>query len=164
MDYQIVEKPAFEIFGKAKRVSTKDGENMRVIPAFWQESMAGGLFGQLMSTSRHDGIFDDAVLGVCTDFAADLSEFTYLIAAEKGAAAVAEDFTVVSVAPLTWAIFHSKGAMPEAIQNVWGYVMGEFFKTSGYEHGHGPDVEVYGPGDPSSADYTFEVWVPVVKK
>jgi len=164
MDYQIVDKPAFDIVGKSKRVSTKDNENMRVIPQFWQESMADGLMPRLESVEKQDGVVGGATLGVCADFAPDMSAFTYLIAVEKGNDAIPDDLTTVSIPSLTWAIFPGTGAMPDAIQNVWGYVMGEFFEKSGYTHGAGPDVEVYGQGDPFSASYTFEVWVPVVKK
>jgi len=164
MDFKIEDKPAFEIFGKGIRVPTKDNQNMTLIPQFWQTSMSDGLFGQLMAGSKQDGVTGGDVLGVCADFAPDMSEFTYLIAIEKGNGPVAGGLSTIAVPALTWAIFPGTGPMPDAIQTVWGFVMGEFFQTSGYTHGPGPDVEVYSDGDPTSPDYKFEVWVPVIKK
>jgi hypothetical protein len=37
MDYQIIEKPAFDAVGKARKFTTVNGENLRKIPQFWQE-------------------------------------------------------------------------------------------------------------------------------
>lgn len=164
MDYTIVDKPSFDLIGKALRVSMKDGENMREIPKFWDQSMSEGLFGTLMSKAKHNGILGDVTLGVCTDFAPDMSEFTYLIAVEKGDAPVGDGLTAVPVPALTWAVFKGQGALPDAIQNLWGYIMGEFLPSGDYAHAAGPDLEIYPASDPSSPGYTFEVWVPVVKK
>lgn len=42
MDYRIEEKPAFTVAGKGIRVTTRDGENTRLIPKFWGESYDNG--------------------------------------------------------------------------------------------------------------------------
>lgn len=39
MDYRIVEKEAFQVVGKARVISTKDGINFKQVPEFWQDSM-----------------------------------------------------------------------------------------------------------------------------
>src|SRR3569833_2026281 len=82
MDYKIIEKPAFKVVGKAMRVGTKDGENQRLIPQFWQESAQDGAVGKLSDLAEQDGILGDVILGICKDFAPDMSAFTYMIAAE----------------------------------------------------------------------------------
>jgi AraC family transcriptional regulator len=164
MDYKIIDKPAFTIIGNGLRVSTKDGENMRAIPQFW-DCMTDGTFGRLQALKTDAGVLGEVMLGVCTDFASDMSAFTYLIAVEAvpGTSAAA-DLVVRDVQALTWAVFDGKGAMPEAIQNVWGTVMGEFLPSGEYAHGPGPDLELYPEGDPDDPGYVFQVWVPVIKK
>ena len=165
MDYQIVEKPGFKIVGKALRVSTRDGENMKVIPQFWNQTMQAGDVGRLTALMSHGGVVGDAVLGVCTEFQHDQQEFTYLIAVEKEGAPPPDGFVEKEIPAATWAVFESVGALPDAIQKVWGRIFSEFFPSTGFEHAEGgPELEVYPGGDVAADDYKCEVWVPVVKK
>ena len=165
MDYRIVEKPAFKIVGAEVRVSTRDGENMQAIPKFWGESMASGVVKRLADLTSRESVLGDALLGVCTEFEQDQQEFTYLIAVEKTGDAIPEGLVEKSIPAASWAVFESVGAMPDAIQKVWGRIFSEFFPSTGFEHAEGgPEIEFYPPGDVQSADYVCEVWVPVVKK
>ncbi|MCW3061123.1 MAG: AraC family transcriptional regulator [Capsulimonas sp.] len=165
MDYRIVEKPGFKVIGKALRVSTKDGENMKVIPKFWNQTMQDGDVGRLGMLASPSGVVGDAILGVCTEFQSDQQEFTYLIAVEKGEAPPPEDFVEKEIPAATWAVFDSVGGLPDAIQKVWGRIFSEFFPSTGFEHAEGgPELEVYPGGDVAADDYKCEVWVPVVKK
>ncbi len=161
MNYTIVEKPAFRVIGKPLRVSTKNGENIRRIPQFWDECMSDGTYEQLTRTVKDDNVLGDVTLGICTDFTANMEEFTYMIAAVGTPGDVPEGMVEKAVPALMWAVFDVTGPMPEAIQNVWGEIFSEFFETSGYHHGAGPDLELYPPGDASSSDYSSQVWVPV---
>ncbi|BDI29497.1 AraC family transcriptional regulator [Capsulimonas corticalis] len=165
MDYRMVEKPGFQVMGKAQRVSTRDGENMKAIPEFWSRTMQEGDVKRLAELTSAGGVVGDAILGVCTEFQYDQQEFTYLIAVEAGAAPPPDGCVVKEIPAATWAVFESVGAMPDAIQKVWGRIFSEFFPSTGFEHAEGgPELEVYPPGDVSSDDYRCEVWVPVVKK
>ena len=83
MDYRIVEKPAFKVAGKGLRVSTKDGENLRTIPAYWQESNSNGTVEKLAKSVTRGGVADGAMLGICADFKHDIQEFTYIIGIEN---------------------------------------------------------------------------------
>ena len=162
MDYRVVEKPAFKVVGTALRVSTKNGENQRRIPQFWDECLHDGSHDKLQALAARGGMFGDATLGICMDFAADMQEFTYMIGAATNGDA-ADGMTEKTIPAATWAVFEARGSMPEAIQNVWGGIWSEFFKAGEYKHGDGPDVEVYPAGDPTQPDYRSEVWVPVVQ-
>ena len=53
--------------------------------------------------------------------------------------------------------------MPDAIQQLWQRICGEFFPTSGYRPTGELDIEVYPEGDMHSPDYASEIWVPVEK-
>jgi len=164
MDYKLVERPSFTIVGKALRVSTKDGENMRLIPKFWDDSLKDGSHERLASLAgKNSGILGNVTLGVCADFAEDMSEFTYMIAAEGTEKDGLEGMVERTIPPATWAVFQAEGQLPEAIQNVWGYIWSDFFPSGKFKHGSAPDLEIYPMGKPMDDDYKFEVCVPVVQ-
>ncbi len=164
MEYRIVEKPAFTVVGKSLRVGTKDGENMRRIPQFWQESRQDGTIAEVAGIAEKGTVVGNVTLGICMDFAADMSEFTYWIAAEGSSEDAGSTLTETTIPAATWAAFESRGAMPDAIQAVWGKIWSEFFPTAPYTHGPGPDLELYPPGNTRADDYVCEVWIPVVAK
>ena len=58
----------------------------------------------------------------------------------------------------------SKGAMPNAMQDMWHKIVSEFFPTSGYQPTYEMDIEAYTEGNMGSPDYRSEIWVPVIKK
>jgi AraC family transcriptional regulator len=146
MDYKIVEKEAFTVIGKSIQVTTKNGENFRRIPEFWNELNADGTSDRIYALGTGDDI-----LGICLDVKHEEEQFTYLIAAEGS-----ED--------AAWAVFTSIGPMTDSIQNVWQRIYQEWFPATGYEHAGGPELEVYAMGDPRAEDYRSEVWIPIMKK
>lgn len=158
MDYKIVDKEAFQVIGKGKRVSTCNGENLKDIPAFWDE----------VNTSDLDKLICEAagnneMLGICMEFDHPSEEFTYFIGAEKKSE---EDHSleVKEIPSATWAVFESVGPMPNAIQGVWKRIYSEWFPSTGYEHGGGPEFELYPPGNPNGENYRCEIWIPIMKK
>lgn len=152
------------MIGKGVQVSTKDGCNFQIVPKFWSDSMQDGTFGKVCQLQRPGQVTGEAILGICTDFQADLQEFTYMIAVEKAEDVSADGMTVKDIPALTWAVFESVGGMPNAIQQVTQRIFSEFFPSTEYEHADGPELEVYLPGDTNADDYLCEVWVPVVKR
>lgn len=163
MNYQIMEKESFSILGVEKKVSTRDGENFRVIPGFWQEVTQDGTCDKLGEMAGPLGL-----LGVSMDYDEELETMTYLVAVEKHTSGqltnVSKHKVVEREIPAsTWAVFESVGAMPDAIQEVFQRIFTEWFPATGYSHAGGPEIEVYLPGDPTSSQYRCQVWVPVVK-
>ncbi|WP_163100585.1 GyrI-like domain-containing protein [Peribacillus alkalitolerans] len=158
MNFRIEEKSAFTIVGKGIRVSTNNGEQNIRIPKFWDESYENGFCQNLASKAGELGI-----IGACKDFDTSSGEFTYMIAAEKTDENASLNLEESEVPASTWAIFESIGPLPAAIQKVWHNIYSEWFPTSGYEHGVGPELEIYYPGNPSDEDYKSEVWIPVKK-
>jgi len=164
MDYRIVEKPAFKVAGKGVRVSTKDGENLRTIPAFWQESMSNGTVDKLAKSVTPGGVTGGAMLGICADFRQDIQEFTYIIGIENQDGVAPSGFELRSIPAANWAVFEAVGPLPDALQSVWARIFSEFFPSTGYEHAEGiPEIEVYPGNDVTADDYKCEVWVPIVK-
>ncbi|MBC7959591.1 MAG: AraC family transcriptional regulator [Vallitaleaceae bacterium] len=158
MEYKIEKREAFKLVGKGKRISSVNGENFKLIPEFWDECHQSGFVDQLMKAQGALG-----TLGVCMDFAQDMSEFTYFIGIEKPEQDL-DGVEEVTIQEATWAKFESIGPMPEAIQKVWGRIFSEFFPATNYEHAVGPDLEVYYDGNPNDPNYLSEVWIPVVTK
>ena len=167
MDYQIIEKPAFDVVGKYRKFTTAGGENLKKIPEFWDEFIQDNYLEALMKlTEGGTGPVTGAEdLGICF-FSGDekKDEFSYGIGVEKPGGVVPEEFDLLHVPEATWAIFESIGPMPGAIQKVTLKVFQEWFPATGYEHDNKPELEVYLPGDPNSLEYRCQVWMPVIKK
>lgn len=156
MDYRIVNREAFTVTGKKIVCTHVDGENLRQIPAFWQQCHADGTSDRLVELGggQHD------LLGICADMSPEGDSFSYWIAVEADRPDEA-GLSMRVIPAATWAVFTSVGPMPGAIQAVWQRIYQEWFPATGYEHTGGPDFEFYPPGDPASADYRSEVWIPV---
>jgi AraC family transcriptional regulator len=165
MDYRIIEKPAFNVVGKARKFTTVQGENFIKIPQFWDEFMKTKHFDALMKLTqgKNGPVTGAGSLGVCI-VEGGMEEFTYGIGVEKPDKAVPAGFDVIHIPAATWAVFESIGPMPKAIQDVTVRIFQEWFPSTGYEHDAKPELEVYLEGDMNSKDYRCQVWIPIIKK
>jgi len=168
MKHRIVDKPAFEVLGWTLRTTTVGDENMRVIPQFWDRCLADG---KVEALEPLPGTF--GVLGLCADFDEKQQAFTYVIGVEAGPGGVPvpEGTQRVKVPGATYAVFGCVGAMPDAIQNGWRTIMGQWLPTSGYEMERPVNFELYPTfppgderGDPASPKCYTEIWIPIKKK
>ncbi len=179
MDYRIIDEPAFDVIGKARKITTANGENLVKIPQFWDEFIhdESGEKVLMELTQGKPGPVTGAIeLGICVGegvkegwwesptLSAGYEGFIYAIGAEKPDKPVPKGFEVFHIPAATWAIFDSIGPMPKAIQDVTVKIFQEWFPSTGYEHDAKPELEVYLPGDPNSNDYRCQVWIPIVKK
>jgi AraC family transcriptional regulator len=161
MEYQVVEKPAFRVVAKGRRISWINNANQTEIPKFWGEVTSDGTFEKLEALAG-GSVIPSWSLGLCLDFDNGAEEFTYAIGFESDADA--GEFSAIQVPAATFAVFKAVGPIGKAIQDVWAYAMGEFWQTSPYTHGDAPDIEAYPPGNPHADDYTVEIWIPVRAK
>lgn len=157
MNYKLIEKDSFKVIGKSKRITTKDGENLKLIPQFWDECVADGSYETICSLAGANGVF-----GLCMDFEANYEAFTYMIAVEDNGT-VLEDFCIAEVPAARWAVFESIGPIPSAIQKVWERIYSEWFPATAYQQEEGPQLEVYPVGNITDPDYTCEIWIPIKK-
>ena len=152
MNYQIVNKEAFEVLAKFQTFTSENSQ--KGIPAFWDEYNAQGLQGVV-----------PAVLGICGKEDKETGEFFYGIGTiyqpEKD---IPDGFELASVAAGTWAVFKCVGPMPDAIQNMWERIFSEWLPQADYELVSEYDFEFYTDGDSQSKDYESEIWLPVRKK
>ena len=159
VDYRIVERGAFQVVGKAKRISTKDGVNFQQVPEFWQDCIKDETEQRLMPYQKAE-----AILGICLEMELEKEQFTYMIAVESDKTPKGDEFVTKTIPASTWAAFTSVGPLPAAIQQVTQRIYQEWFPATGYEHAGTAEMEVYLPGDGRAEDYRCEVWIPVKKK
>lgn len=169
MNYRIEDKNAFSVFGVEEIFTTENGENLRKIPEFWNRVLEDGTIDRIEAAS---GLKCDGTPGIMPVNAVMChretggSTFPYMICALTPKSGVPEEFTSVQIPALTWAIFTSDEYTPdkttETIQKLWKRIYSDWFPTSGYEHGNGPEFEMYGSSG-KGMKYC-EVWIPVVKR
>ncbi|MCA1055685.1 AraC family transcriptional regulator [Rossellomorea aquimaris] len=157
MEYKVVERESFKVIGKGTKIRTSNEENNKEIPMFWNEVTASGEGHEIC---RYAG--NEELMGVCMAFDHGGDTFSYLIGAETTEESGKFDSIVIPAS--TWAVFTSVGPMPHAIQEVWQRIYSEWFPSTGYEHGGGPEFELYPPGNVNEEDYRCEVWIPIKKK
>ncbi|WP_186575982.1 AraC family transcriptional regulator [Aquibacillus kalidii] len=158
MDYNIKETNSFQVIGKELRVTTRNGENFRRIPQFWDEFNNSETAKVL---EKQIGLL--GMLGICMEFAPDQEEFTYFIGVEKGGYHYSDGLVVKEIPKTTWAVFPVVGAMPDAIQETTKRIYSEWFPATGYKHAGSPEIEVYPDQKESihSSNYRTEIWIPI---
>ncbi len=159
MDYKIIKKPAFKVMEKRTVQTVAENKNLSSIPKLWEECHADGTVKKLVELTP-DNTF---IYGICYNNPHEEdSTFEYSIAAlADDKTKVPEGFTLHEIPARTWAVFECKGAMPDAMQELWHKICTEFFPSSDYEPTYEMDIEAYPSGEMNSADYRSEVWVPI---
>lgn len=162
MDYKIIEKDSFEIIEKVETQPIENEINAKSIPDFWTRSHNDGTVKSLLENT----IDKTFIFGVCYANNSDNAKsFEYSIGAVcDGKTIVPKGFRKNTIPARTWAIFECKGAMPNAMQDMWHKITSEFFPTSGYQPTYEMDIEAYAEGDMNDENYHSEIWIPVVKK
>lgn len=131
----------------------------RPLPKEFQQKWTNSIIAMQGPTERS---FSALVIAI---FLRTLKPFDYSIAATYAKdTAVPEGFRRNTIPARTWAVFECKGAMPNAIQDVWHKIVSEFFPTSSYKPTYEMDIEAYSEGNMGDPDYYSEIWIPVVKK
>lgn len=158
MNYKMVHKDTLQFSGYSIDVTTKDGQNFKDIPAFWQDVMKDNRFKGLLENCGEMG-----VLGICYDWNKDVTGFKYMIGIntsdykKKG-------MVDIEFGPEDYAAFECAGKLPESVQKTTHHIYNEWFPSSNYEHTAGPELEIYPPGDTTSEDYVCYYWVPIKQK
>lgn len=161
MDYKVVKKEAFKVIEKKVTCSVSEDSNVE-LPKFWERCHSDSTVKKLLElTSDKTDIF-----GICYAHTQEKNQtFDYSIAAKIDEnAEIPSGFTANVIPARTWIVFECRGAMPDAIQQLWHRICTEFFPSSSYEPTYEMDIEAYKDGDMSSPDYRSEIWVPVKDK
>ncbi len=153
MEYKITKKQAVNLVGISRKITSTDGENFKMIPKFWDDSMKDGSYQalcKLADNADYRGCF-----GICMDFDEANDIFDYVIAV--GAKKAEGEFKEFTIPASTYAIF---GPVPvKDVQTLWKRIFSEWLPATEYEISNGPQVEYYLPSDDDSVP--CEVWIPI---
>lgn len=158
MDYRIVQRPGFEMFGVIGEISAESNP-FASVPEFCRKCDDDGsvdemnaLLGRFHDTCLRSALYDFSDKG-----------FKYMICYFKPKGLeIPPKFETLTVPALTWAVFNDpepKCSMEEFRRRIWS----EWFPTSEYEQVEGPQFEMY-YGQAMHSKCLCEVWVPVEKK
>lgn len=158
MDYKVVHKQAFKVAEK-KIICSVSEESNTEIPKFWDRCHSDGTVKKLLEITSDNAY----IFGICYAHTQEKRQtFDYSIAAViDDETEIPEGFTVNTIPARTWIVFECKGAMPEAVQQLWHRICTEFFPSSSYQPTYEMDIEAYTEGEMTAPDYQSEIWVPV---
>lgn len=158
MDYRIIEQPAFRVVGIPSTNGKWDMEDAGAKATEYWEELGADVHKvvNLMDGSKPAGL-----LGVqfCKD--GDFDCYMACVATSQPCPNGMEERMVESAA---YAVFECKGAMPDAMTDLWHRILTEWLPSSGYEWESKTDVERYLTPNMVSSDSRSEVWLPVVKR
>ena len=165
MDYRIEKRDAFQVVCKRKRVEKPQAPNAtQDISAMWQEYGADGTMERLISCMAENPVMK-GLLGICFSSELNAKQFPYGIGVEYDGRKIDDDLEIVTIPANTYAVFTSKGKMPDAFIETYHRVVTEFFPQSmQYEYAENVEFEVYSSADISDPDYKCEIWIAVNEK
>ncbi len=165
MNYRIEKRDAFQVVCKRKRVGKPQSANATEdITAMWREFGADGTMERLIACLPKDPVMK-GLLGICFSSELDSKQFPYGIGVEYDGRQVDSDFEVVTIPSNTYAVFTSKGKMPDAFIDTYHRIVTEFFpQSSQYEYAENVEFEVYSSANTDDPNYSCEIWIAVKEK
>lgn len=162
MDYRIEKRDAFQIVCKRKRVGKPQTANATPdITAMWQELGKDGTMARLIACMPEKPVMK-GLLGICFSAELNAKQFPYGIGVEYDGRKVDDDLEVVTIPAHTYAVFTSKGKMPDAFIETYQRIVTEFFpQSTQYEYAESVEFEVYSSENVSDPNYKCEIWIAV---
>ena len=135
MDYRIEKRDAFQVVCKRKKVSKPQSANATSdITAMWQEYGADGTMQRLVSYMPENPVMK-GLLGICFSSQLNAKQFPYGVGVEYDGRKVDDDLEIVTIPASTFAVFTSRGKMPDAFIETYNRIVTEFFpQSSQYEY------------------------------
>lgn len=169
------------------RIVQKDRTEYLAIGGMFPHETAPADYIRMFNERKMDGTVDrlkaltkaDKVTAVfCFECDLKTGLVSYHIAGENIVKASSPEFERLVMAPVTYAVFNYTGEKPLSLLEASNTVVGDFWEKwlpeSGYDCLIAPDqkccdkgfasLEVYAPEDFDADRYSFELWMPVVKK
>lgn len=165
MDYRIEKRDAFKVVCKRKKVGKPQAANAtKDITAMWQEFGKDGTIKRLVACLPQNPVMK-GLLGICFSSELNAKQFPYGIGVEYDGRKVDGDLEIVEIPANTYAVFTSKGKMPDAFIDTYNRIVTEFFpQSSQYEYAENVEFEVNSSEDTSNPDYHCEIWIAVNEK
>lgn len=159
MDVTITDRPAFVLVGHAAQVPLQHrGVNQRIQDHI--ASIAPEEHARLKALSDTDPAGILAVTAGTEPDAPEGSPLTYLhgVAVRHGSQ-IPPDLDTIPVDAGTWAVFHSSGPFPDAMQQTWAATATDWFPSNPWRLRPGPSIVRYLELTETSA--TCEIWMPI---
>lgn len=165
MNYRIEKRDAFRVVCKRKRVGKpQSAAATEDINALWRECGADGTIKRLASCLPENPVMK-GLLGICFSSDPDAKQFPYGIGVEYDGRKVDDDLETVTIPAHTYAVFTSKGKMPDAFIETYNRIVTEFFpQSTQYEYARSVEFEVYSSENTADPDYRCEIWIAVNEK
>ncbi len=157
-------KAAITLIGYHTKIRPEEG--YQKCPEFWDREYAAK-YARLWRTMKPETPVEEALLAngvgmfaVCAD---SENGFDYWIAGLYQGGPVPEGLELISFPAGGWAMFSTKGPIPDAIQALNTYVWQTWYPAEGKKRQADgrATLEVYSAGNPQSPDYESGIWVPV---
>ena len=165
MDYRIEKREAFQVVCKRKRVGKPQSADATAdISTMWQEYGKDGTIDRLIACMPENPVMK-GLLGICFSSELDAKQFPYGIGVEYDGRKIDDDLEIVAIPANTYAVFTSKGKMPDAFIETYHRIVTEFFPQSmQYEYAENVEFEVYFSENTSDPNYQCEIWIAVKEK
>jgi AraC family transcriptional regulator len=168
MDYRIETKESFKVYGIEGLFTTENGENLKAIPKFWQDTLEDGRYEKLVESTHlpeHDPNGLCLVNAICDYREREGNPFPYMIFAYQTDKSDTNGYTIVEIPSATWAIFrseeHTQEETPKVMQKLTKRVYTDWLPTAGFEKVDGYELELYyGTGNKCFC----ETWIRVIPK
>ncbi len=168
MEYKIVEKEAFEVYGIERIFSMANDDNLREIPEFWRMALEDGQVDKLaniVGKNNEDGLCP--VNAICCYKSTGDRTFPYMLFAVKNERSKTDGYTVAEVPASTWAIFKSReytqDEVTSVIQDLNRRVYTEWIPTADYDRLDGYELEMYYE-NPVTGKCYCETWIRVTPR
>lgn len=130
----------------------------------WQEYGADGTMERLLTCMSEHPVMK-GLLGICFSAELDAKQFPYGIGVEYDGRKFPDGLEVVTIPANTYAVFTSRGKMPDAFIETYHRIVTEFFpQSTQYEYAENVEFEVYSSADVSDPNYQCEIWIAVHEK
>lgn len=167
MDYKIVEKQEFKVFGKTIETTQVEGQCFGDIKRFLDHCHDVGVVEKIRNIAGYGPRKmknEKQVFQIMFGHKPD-GKFNYMVAAEQPKDYnMLEEFEVMTIPKATYAVFSDQCKMSEAIGNksniIWKSIP-EWFDATGYEYADSPSLEIPSYTD---SEKIIEIWVPIIKK
>jgi AraC family transcriptional regulator len=163
MNYRIVKKDGFKVFGVETITTTENNALYKEIPEFCNKIWNDGTHEKINTFLGYPK--NNMLYGIHYDFKENGNR-RYMIGWETLNKDIPKEYKIVDVYESTWAIFEESNDSSNslAIQDLWRRIYSEWFPSSGFEQVEGVCMEKYFWDDEECDRYTYEIWIPVKRK
>lgn len=159
MNYKLVKKDSFKVFGKDFETNFINDQCYKDIPKYWDDCIKGGIWAEMLKTAGkpEDGIADGSVL-----FGYNFENGTmhYMITCDATKTKIPSKFMILEIPALTWVVFDVEGDCTADVHKTWKRIDSEWFPATNFEHADAPEMERYYGNEKSG--YRCEIWIPVI--